>query len=80
MCISFTILLFYPEILKLKKKEKQKIKILPDNYISNPSIQPKNNESAKKMCYLRMLNLNISQIVTFLLEFSEAIWKVHFFK
>lgn len=71
MYISFPILLFHPEILK--KKENKKIKILPDNYISNPSIQPKNNESAKKMCYLGMLNLHISQILTLLLEFSEAI-------
>lgn len=68
MCISFPILLFYPEIVKNERKPKDEN--ITRHYISNPSVQPQSNESAKKMCYLAMLNLHISQIV---LEFSEAI-------
>lgn len=46
MCISFPILLFYPEIVKNERKPKDEN--ITRHYISNPSIQPKSNESAKK--------------------------------
>lgn len=51
-------------------KENQKIKILPDITFLIHLFNPKAMNQLKKMCYLAMLNLHISQIV---LEFSEAI-------
>lgn len=41
-------------------------------YISNPFIPPKSIKSAKKICYIAMLEHCYSQILTFLLEFWEA--------